>query len=1196
MGKQIQEFSHFMTPDSLRQFNHLMLKLYQNHIPKSYGLEDFDGTQYSGTVENFGSELLLETSKLRLRKPPIKQLKIANNISFYFDIQYSEYIDTYAQQLMLCLVLKPNVILPNISYQIIFENIETEYIIRSESSSDPIVHCDTFLHTTTPPTLYIQDEQGNLETYQIDISDGTGITDFYFPMNDITQDMIHTFVDDVLTIDINEKQVVNLPYVWFCVPSFKRLPTLTMTGNEDVNGLPLLTIGNDGHGVARLYPYVQGSTNVPSSSVVDDCKWFLKVHGDFQQDIGYDGYISCQITEIEYLFGTAINEEPVERYSIEYDTSYSKIMLSENVAWHFRVPDVGDWDYDSTTYENPCHAWIELSDFIQNINHQNLMSAFRIAFDVQHFIDSYELMTNHVVSGMHVDFTTDYSDHSIYKNHGVIHDMGEFDGLPSYLNKWMDRDTHRGHIEVYSIRDNLVKNKPMKRQTSGIIIDTGVPQNELPDIINDLSVVIKYDGDGVYITDGRSESSTNYLTELGYINWNSFGNTTIPIYANKPKFIYHGNGVFSLNPIGFDPELEYGRVYAITNDSIAFDNNLISSDPKPSRTLARICDIPTSFIQLTNISGSAPTYVLDSLYVRQIASLSTEDLENLWNTKSPKIVSVMEDSYQKFIFGPNDNLNLILTANVLEASYSQWIQLNESLDMTMIDNDSTNPNRPFWFQVNNGGSGYNEGDKFSIIIGGLTFNGTIESVEAGVVTEISIISDDDAYVNQGNISSIESVYKTTTISGTGSGLTITLIISNDTWNTLHRMRGDLFNNLYALKIDGGYSIWIWKYIDGVWELYKQLTGEKISENLYDSLLVYPNQSKRSLEDVFLYRLLDTQFHTNTDSFTWENTNSHALSTTIDPATFDDTGETDYSEDISKFRNYEETFSYLTQSIPGVSNPLMQAYHRIINDYNQYPVHHIANTYIANNGSYKLIPVFESDEIQPDVYWYHPSKNVIHEMINVCDNLSLITNIHDQTFLDVLPNELIDNQTLLETIYSYSIQNDINALSAIRTELSAKTYEEILTNLENMFGDCDPVVRSTTPYPYTYSELLNYTMQRLYKDPVYKRSDTKLLRHKNDIVIEYDEQGTALPIGDQPVGGYEKISNERCDGYVTCNEITHSSNPSYVFKIDDMDITDLNNFKMHDSQGRDISQYCVLIINNVMYTYMNGWKKIYTHSS
>ena len=49
------------SPDTLRAFLQTSKRFYGLHTARNIGYTDINGLQYSGTVENFGSEMLLET-------------------------------------------------------------------------------------------------------------------------------------------------------------------------------------------------------------------------------------------------------------------------------------------------------------------------------------------------------------------------------------------------------------------------------------------------------------------------------------------------------------------------------------------------------------------------------------------------------------------------------------------------------------------------------------------------------------------------------------------------------------------------------------------------------------------------------------------------------------------------------------------------------------------------------------------------------------------------------------------------------------------------------------------------------------------------------------------------------------------------------------------------------------------------------
>ena len=63
-----------MTPDSLRQKLHMDKAFYELHTKKYFGRQDINGLEYAGTVENFGSEMLLESRKMRMLRPPLSEV------------------------------------------------------------------------------------------------------------------------------------------------------------------------------------------------------------------------------------------------------------------------------------------------------------------------------------------------------------------------------------------------------------------------------------------------------------------------------------------------------------------------------------------------------------------------------------------------------------------------------------------------------------------------------------------------------------------------------------------------------------------------------------------------------------------------------------------------------------------------------------------------------------------------------------------------------------------------------------------------------------------------------------------------------------------------------------------------------------------------------------------------------------------
>ena len=92
MAEKHGESSSFITPDSLRKILNSLKNLYESHTKKYYGKTDTEGAQYAGTVENFGSEILMESRKMHMDKPPMMNLFLKNTVSQYFDLEYSDLI------------------------------------------------------------------------------------------------------------------------------------------------------------------------------------------------------------------------------------------------------------------------------------------------------------------------------------------------------------------------------------------------------------------------------------------------------------------------------------------------------------------------------------------------------------------------------------------------------------------------------------------------------------------------------------------------------------------------------------------------------------------------------------------------------------------------------------------------------------------------------------------------------------------------------------------------------------------------------------------------------------------------------------------------------------------------------------------------------------------------------------------------
>lgn len=1209
--KAIEKYP-FMTPDSLRQFLKLNKNMYDLHTDRNYGVDDTGGLKYTGTVENFGSEILIESNKLKLNKPPIEELNINDSLNFYFDLKFANTINDYSdffiyqnenkysKQNMVCGLLRKDRLISNYTYELIYSDIQLVYSLNSYSSSDAEVVRMAYFKTITPPTLRITDDNSNVTNIVLDVNDGSDVdTNYYFPINLMTFDLlgltypIDAFITQIAnagTFTINITNGFDIPYIWFCVDRFKKLPQFELINNYGVNHRTLLSVGMDGHNRMHLYPSCDTQPCVPTTAYDEyEGRWYLKAYGDFIIDIPYGSdkaIIIGDIDYIEYMYAnTVYPAEPYYNQKITYNSSLYKIKVNNDIRWFYRTPEEGEYDYDPTREKQLIYVYLPLSEFDDNAptnfiinNTVTLKHAFDVKLDDREFIDYYENEMNHMTAGIHIDYTTDYSENGVKKLRGVVHDMGEFDGLPQYFKEWMP-ETHRVHAELYAIRDNIINNNnPMNRQTAGIIVDSGVPQIDIETISDDMEVSIAYIGDGIFDTIRESESPINYLSDLGYHDDTTFAYTGISTYANDQKFIYHGNGVFSLGFQGFDPNLEMGRVYGITNDPIDYENNGLTEN-RTARTVARICDIPTSYIQLINIKNYSPTYALDPYYVRQEASWTPEQEELLWNLRNPRLVCYNN----KRIFSVDDNLDTLIPLSYLRDNYSSKTNFGRTLDMSHPETSTD-----FRFSVYYPGTGYNSNNEFNAIIGGINFRGKVNGTGPdGTVLDVKMYDTTYTDVYIGNLAPNPMICKTTAISGTGSGLLLKLMVDPIVWEDLNIKTGDIFDDIYALKLDDINRIWVYRYNSELETWYRDciLTGEEITYNYYDEEIPI-NKFKpkyRKLRDVYLYNFFLSGF----------NTYSGLPSTTTDVYENAVPGSTDITSDLSEYinhYNHDESVYVITHNT-NIDHNLTEIHTNSASDYDIFdqdrkllPQYHLANTFFSYTPEVKLTcDMFNQVDLirQPDVYIYSILKDKKYIYENAVYNEFCIDSISPYTLKDVLTAEYFNgNNTLKWNVYTFTFTNDIKVIDNRINELNEMDRSELINIISELYPESEPIKVEGSINQFTKENLVAYIIEHEKRD----RSGIKLFRNNGENYLN----------GEQYKGGYIKIQNVYDKYLSTISGDKLLSKPTSVFKLDNFNTDNIHSFRMYDDLGNDVSEYSILLIDNKLYAFIsNDWVVIQT---
>ena len=261
---------------------------------------------------------------------------------------------------------------------------------------------------------------------------------------------------------------------------------------------------------------------------------------------------------------------------------------------------------------------------------------------------------------------------------------------------------------------------------------------------------------------------------------------------------------------------EIGRVYVISNDDPVYENNATSQHPKPARTVARICDIPTSVSDFLSVEGLVPISIVDPKYIRSQASYSEAEKERLWNVLNSKVVTPMaKDEYGNPIYGNSESNPYIFSSieNLRKVDlinnndFRKWINLNSMVDPTKVK----------LYSIANPGTGYQVNSTGIIIIGGVAMNYIVNEVDdAGKVLDVSVVPQDNSVlINLSNFDmqdgsdGITQKYGTTPVAGgdidnpipkAGEGLEVILKIED--YSDIMLKQGDIYDDLVAFVYEG----------------------------------------------------------------------------------------------------------------------------------------------------------------------------------------------------------------------------------------------------------------------------------------------------------------------------------------------------------------------------------------------------------
>lgn len=1232
-----KRYEHFLSPDGLRKLTQLMRSHFDSYPSKDKLYTDCKGLQYNGSVYNFGSEILLETNKLKMTRPPIRNLKYGKDTTFYFDIQYSSLIDTYTQQNMMVCNLKRDTLVASHQYHLEFNNVSEYIAIRSPNSSAgnritpdsqkrvqaEDVFKDTFYKTSEFPILvesYI-DENDNPVTinHEICIKDDKMIPTFYFHYNDLTERFVDSIDNGTLTTVELTDSMFDLPFIWFTTKSFEYLPVLDLSNNLDPENHPFLTFGTDGNGVSRIYPNCYDN-NFPPYSQEDNHEWFLKI----ESRDGYRFIVDSQpgnrslnyqipLKSITLYYSYSLNRQPTAYATIEIPEDSEYVVYLEDIQkdghqkWDFYPRGPQDWDYAYNTapyactlYESTDGSWV--NSFTGNHQDRKLLPGFRIKF-FNEYLYKWEPDLIGTVSGIHVDSTDERSNNGVIEKNGVSHNMGEFDGLPTYFQLQLDTKIHRSHVELYSIRDTINKytQTPMDKQTAGLIVDSAIPQTELPSFLyGDPSIVYNVETSNEYKTIFDTIiSETNVLSNIVYVDTetNIFGDRTDTGMKKYKQFFYHGSNFFSLDILSLNPSDEYGRGYVISNDPAKYTNNDETSYVKPARTIARIADIPTSIIHLTNVPNYAPSVLIDwndseLSYVRMGCNYSTDDKTMVLND-SDNLVKYDRDvvyplNYDLSTVLPNtgdrykvtDNINRVMTLTFGTGGNTTMTIVEPGTEYT-VDGVAKFNIGGRYFEIN-----------YTVDYGEVV---TVEPKEPGSFTNI----------NLANLGSNESTYYATTVEGDGHGLKIKLTIDENVWNQYAQHVEDYRDGLYLYKFDEYKHIWLWTYdtIDNEWNVQFQVTGPRVTPNPYDLNMSY-SIDKRKLTDVYMMNLFKNNrkfFMSNMlDGPNCMYSYNKNINIPKSKVHMDD-----LSEDLKELNvNVQNTY-FVIKPDDDSDNSILDVHVRYpfaIQDTRYGPYHETIiprfnslNLPSFFNTSNRLTYMIDSTRVnsQPDVLFYNPNETNVVGYNKISSDYWTIKSSHDMSLVDLIDEELTHSSTLYianENIYRYNEYEVPQEYETLLNTLNGMTRDQLITFIRETYGDdAVPLLYENNRIPYSKKMLVNYCM--MITNTLYKKPDIKMIVQKYQTVAQDVEQddgtSTVVPTIENQCSGLMKTisSNVSELDYHPDAEISIESDILFIFTIPKNDqLVSFKHFRLYDENGVDISNRSLLIYNGKKYLF------------
>ena len=1241
----VREVNPIVSPDSIRASLNFLKAFNETHTKRFCSREDADGCKYIGTTENFGDEILIESRKLKMEKPSLKRLFKKNTFEDYFDIDFSDLMESYYQQNMLIALLKKDVLIKGSEYILKFEGCTKEEVIRSKNykDSDDVAESETFYTTTTPPTLVINElEEVPLELTFGDESENT-VYMFYDSL--ATHDMIDDITEenDSYKISVNVTQLFeNLPFVWITnktlfhhdiqfesgeieqirCPDTLDVPNTLLWLNMFVVLSSMsdgLKIGTGGDG--QLHVYFKGRTyencdyysqvdHVPGDNVQLEI-WAHAANENYEPDYVEEG--SSKHTrvsqEVDKIFITLAYTNSIAKpgkvyfgtrqiYNFDRDKVKINVILDQNYRYAHRTDY---WDYETASapflYDNNLtetgYYKVSIPFFEGNNNEEKWISVF----DVHLKNDGEEEIPfndcKNAVSGIHIDAGTDYTTHGVIKDQGLVYNFDKFDGLPNYLKSLYDRNLHRSHVEVYTIRDRKYHNTITKKQTAALILDSGTPITKLREVDGNAPIIIYYDSETQRFKSRIDDiiDKDNCVSEINYVSGNLFSNMNIPMKNNYPKFVYHGNNYFSLGLSAFDRDKEIARVYIITNDSIKYENNELVN--RPGRTFARICDIPTDFTQLIHIKNAAPTIIFDMNYCRTEVSNNEFVLDLLYNKRTLYSAFTMIESGG--LYRPHSDTFIMPYNEVgprvwfrrydLEKKYGIWDNFGQKADLTSAV-----------ITIEDSGESFAVDDTFYFMIGGRSYDCTVTEVDAngGIIDFDVELTNENREVDPNNLDGYESIIGCVKrLTESDSDISVSIVFDQTYWDTLFIEHTDVIRKwTHTYQYDETGNIWIWSYDDetSTWIKEVQVTGAPITPNDYDII----DRKIRSFNDAMLFNMTKPQHMI--DSKYVDNQYAYRSIYQFDipyESGFDPT--IDIIEDLQN-HNIQSGIYTVMEDLEEHNNGIVcqfninpeYTYKNHQYEVNKYVIPRYNELNLSNFHNYSnKFMIINNNSIQPDLCLFFPSRNY-HRYNSgvgyVTDGQYNITHYAGEiTYADMLYNDedlpvdwIRPDKTTISPIYHY---NEYKIPEDIKNEITRLK----VSNRQYLINFCVSRFNMNLEYAekLTRDQLFTYAVTHMHMQNglIYKRDGINKDHSANDKVLSNPVNSKPKGEGLQPSGDFLNISTNDMDIEVKIDYTDGYDPPLYIFELDDEEDRNMGidpSYRIFDECDNDITDLSVII--------------------